>query len=95
VLHHRVRSLRGRNLEIVRLTKTLIRHVGETPESEVGISLFQLGVVALCPDQGQVAGGVLGAETALACSVDHLWVVVVPLSVYLVRQVLLVDGCLC
>jgi hypothetical protein len=58
------------------------------------VPLLELGVMALRPDQREVARGVLGAEPALASSVDHLRVVVVPLSVDLVRQILLVDACI-
>ena len=81
---HHVGSLGRRNLEVVRLTKTLIGHARKTAESRVLIPFFQLAVMTLCPDQRQVPSGVLGTELARACTINHLRVVVIPLSVNLV-----------
>jgi len=85
-------TLGRRDLEVMRLTKTLIWHLSECPKSEVLVSLLELAIMALCPDQREVSRGMLGAElTAATSPIDHLRVVVVSLSVYLVAQVLLVN----
>ena len=91
-LGHRVRTLRGGDLEVVRLAKTLIWHLSECPKSEILIYLLELAVMALRPDQREVARGMLGAElTAAASPIYHLRVIVVSLGVYLMAQVLLVN----
>ena len=91
-LSNLVCSLRRGYLEIVRLPKTLIWHLSECPKAEVLVSLLELAVMALRPDKRKVPSGMLGAELTISTStVDHLRVVVVSLSVYLVAQVLLVD----
>ena len=65
----------------------MIRDTCERPEP----ALLELAVMALCPYERQVSALVLRAELAVGRPVDHLRVVVVPLSVYLVRKVLLVQ----
>jgi hypothetical protein len=77
----------------VRLTQTLIWYLGQSAEAHALVSLFKLAVVALCTDQRKVASSVLGTKLVriVRTTVDHLWVVVVPLGVYLVAKVLLVN----
>ena len=69
------------------LSETLVWHACERPEP----ALLELAVMTLRPDQREVPTCVLRAELAIGCAVDHLRVVIVALSVYLVREVFLIN----
>ena len=93
-LNNRICPLRRwYTLEVMWLSKTLIGHLCECPKPEILVSLLQLAIMALRPNQGEIASSMLSTILVIwiRSPIDHLGIVIVPLSVYLMTQVLLVN----
>ena len=90
-LNNRICPLRRRNLEVVWLSKTLIGHLCECAEPEILVSLLKLAIMALCPNQWEIASSMLSTILTIWCPIDHLGIVIIPLCVDLMTQVLLVN----